>query len=315
MDWIDAEALARALPYRDVVEGLEQAFREGCELPERGHHPLGRVDGEPATLLLMPAWRSGRSLGVKVVTVFPSNRRRGEPSVYGTYLLLDPTTGRPLAALDGTELTRRRTAAASALASRFLSRPESRRLLVVGTGALAPHLARAHATVRPIEEVRVWGRSPDKALRLAEALAAGGLPARPEPDLEAGVRWADVVTCATLAREPLVRGEWVRPGTHLDLVGGFTPHMREADDEAVRRAKVFVDTRAGALREAGDLVQPLRAGVISEADVEADLFDLCRGLHPGRRTPESVTLFKSVGTALEDLAAAMLAWQRIRANV
>lgn len=311
MRWIDARTLSGILSYEPLVSALERMFREGCRVPLRHHHELGEVDGERATLLLMPAWREGAALGVKVVSVFPSNRARGEPSVHGTYLLLDPKSGRPLAALDGTELTRRRTAAASALASRFLARPDSRRLLVVGTGALAPHLARAHAGVRHVGEIRVWGRTPERARALAERLAAEGFPAVWEPDLEAGVRWADIVTTATLAREPLVRGRWLRPGAHLDLVGGFTPEMREADDEAVARARVFVDTREGALREAGDLVQPLERGVLRAEDVEADLFDLCRGRHPGRRQAAEITLFKSVGTALEDLAAAVFAWERV----
>ncbi len=314
MIWIAAETLSRVLAYGDLVDALERAFQEDCQVPVRHHHALGEVDGQPATLLLMPAWQTGRALGVKVVSVFPANRDRGEPSVYGTYLLLDPANGRPLALLDGTELTRRRTAAASALASRFLSRPDSRRLLVVGAGALAPHLARAHARVRPIEAMRVWGRTPERARALAERLAAEGLPAAWEPDLEAGVGWADVVTCATLARDPLVQGRWLRPGGHLDLVGGFTPQMREVDDEAVARAEVFVDTREGALTEAGDLVRPIRAGVLSPEDVRADLRDLCRRRHPGRTDPSQITLFKSVGAALEDLAAAVLAWERVRGS-
>jgi ornithine cyclodeaminase len=183
---------------------------------------------------------------------------------------------------------------------------------MVGTGALAPQLVRAHAAARPIAEVAIWGRAPDKAERLATALAAAlpGVAVRAVHDLESAARAADIVSCATLATEPLIRGAWLGPGQHLDLVGAFRPDMREADDEAVRRARVFVDTRAGALTEAGDVVQPLAAGVIAERDIQGDLFDLARGA-PGRQGADEITLFKSVGTALEDLAAARLVAERL----
>jgi ornithine cyclodeaminase len=207
----------------------------------------------------------------------------------------------------------RRTAAASALAADFLARPDARVLAVVGTGQLAPELARAHAAVRPIERMVVWGRSPEKAARVAAALTDDGFRAEPVADLRAAVETADVVTCATLAVEPLVKGEWLRPGCHLDLVGSFTPAMREADHEAVRRARVFVDTREGALSEAGELVQGLAAGALTEDAIAGELADLCRGAVAGRQTASEITLFKSVGTALEDLVAAELAVERASA--
>ena len=257
----------------------------------------------------MPAWQPGRALGVKVVTVFPANASRGLSAVQATYLLLDAETGSPRALLDGAALTRRRTAAASALAATYLARPDSATLVMVGTGSLAPHLVAAHAAVRPIREVRVWGRSAEKAAALAARLDRPGLRVTAVQDLEAAVRGADVVSCATLSAAPLVHGGWLRPGTHVDLVGGFTPAMREADDEAVRRSRVFVDTPA-ALAEAGDVVQPLARGVLRKEDV-ADLFDLVRGRRPGRQRDEEITLFKSVGAALEDLAAARLALERL----
>jgi ornithine cyclodeaminase len=181
---------------------------------------------------------------------------------------------------------------------------------MVGTGALAPHLVAAHALVRPIREVRVWGRDPAKARALAERLSSPQRQALAVADLESAVRQADIVSCATLSREPLVRGDWLRAGTHVDLVGGFTPEMREADDEAVRRARVFVDTREGALAEAGDLVQPIRSGILREPEVAGELAELARGRVPGRSGPQEITLFKSVGTALEDLAAARYALER-----
>jgi len=307
---ITAERVAEVLDEVSLVDRLRDAFKGGATVPVRHHHTVSVAGQADATLLLMPAWRDGGMLGVKVATVFPGNAARDLPAVMASYLLLDGATGAPLALLDGAVLTARRTACASALAADYLAAPESRALLMVGTGVLAPHLILAHAAVRPIAEVMVWGRSPDKAGRLAASLDRPGLPVAAVSDLEAAARRADVISCATLARDPLIRGAWLRPGQHLDLVGGFTPEMREADDDAVRRASLFVDTRAGALKEAGDLVDPLRRGVIAEGDVKGDLFDLARGTCPGRRGDDEITLFKSVGTALEDLAAAELAFER-----
>lgn len=309
-----------------LIDRLEALFRAGCEMPQRHHHTVVAPNGPgsaDATLLLMPAWTpraangaSGR-IGIKVVTVFPDNGRQSLPSIFGQYLLLDGATGAPLALLDGTMLTKRRTACASGLASRYLSRSDAASLLMVGTGALAPHLVRVHAKVRPITRVAVWGRDVDKARHLAQELA-GSLPAtvgrsitvQAVADRKSAVADADIVSCATLSKTPLVEGDWLRAGQHLDLVGAYTPQMRESDDSAVRRAKLYVDTRAGALTEAGDVVQPLAAGVIGPGDIVADLFDLSRRLTPGRAPDDqnAITLFKSVGAALEDLAAAELAF-------
>src|SRR4051794_4386200 len=244
MRTVTAEDIHRLLDYPSLVGALRAMFRDGCEVPPRHHHTIvaPEADGAPGTLLLMPAWRSGCSLGVKIVTVFPDNARRSLPAVHGTYLLLDAATGVPKALLDGTALTLRRTAAASALAAEFLARPDRAVHLMVGTGALAPHLAAAHAAVRPIRRTLVWGRNPAKAAALAQRLVSSGLAAEPVSDLAEAVSAADMVTCATLASQPLIRGAWLRPGTHLDLVGGYTPEMREADDEAVRRSRVYIDT-------------------------------------------------------------------------
>jgi len=305
---VTASELAAVLDDRGLVERLREAFRQGAEAPLRHHHAVP-ASGGLGTLLLMPAWRPGRSLGVKVVTVFPGNAARGLSAVQAAYLLLDPETGEPRALLDGTMLTRRRTAAASALAADYLARRHSSTLVMVGTGSLAPHLIAAHAAVRPIREVRIWGRSPDKARALAAGLDRPGLRCVAAPDLEPAVRGAAVVCCATLSASPLVHGAWLRPGAHLDLVGGFTPAMREADDEAIRRARVFVDTPA-AFEEAGDVVQPVASGLLRRADV-GDLFGLTRGTDAGRNSDEEITLFKSVGAALEDLAAADLAFERV----
>jgi ornithine cyclodeaminase len=309
---ISAAELRQTFTFPALIEALKQAFQSDIEVPVRHHHAIERPGEPAATLLLMPAWtkREGASAfaGVKIVSVYPGNSGRGLPSVTGAYLLLDGATGAPLAVIDGQALTLWRTAAASALAASCLARKDARRMVMVGAGALAPYLIAAHRSVRPIEDVVIWNRTLARAGALAAQLKGAGHPVRAAADLEAAVRAADLVSCATLSSEPIVRGAWLGPGAHLDLVGAFTPKMREADDEAMRRARLYVDTRAGALKEAGDIVQPLQLGIIKETDIAGDLFDLCRGKVEGRRAAEEITLFKSVGTAIEDLAAAMLAF-------
>jgi ornithine cyclodeaminase len=307
LPYLSAARVHAALDYTLLAEALREAFRVGCVAPLRHVH---EVTGAGDRLLLMPAWRPGEDLGVKLVTVFPRNRARGVATVSALYVLLDGATGHPRALIDGEALTLRRTAAASALAAAYLSRVDSASLLVVGTGALAPHMARAHCALRPMRKLMLWGRDPLRAEALAEALRGEGLPAEALADLAQGLAQADIVSCATTATEPVVRGALVRPGTHLDLVGAFTPEMREADDALIGRAQIFVDTYAGALKEAGDLVQPLASGLLARERVRAELAELVAGAHPGRRSRDEITLFKSVGTALEDLCAARLALER-----
>ena len=294
-----AEQVHAALEYPALIEELKRAFAQGASVPLRHAHQVN--EQENARLLLMPAWREGEALGVKIVTAFPGNAQRGAATVAATYVLLDGATGHPLALIDGEALTLRRTAAASALASSFLSRPDSRTLLVVGTGKLAPYMAAAHAVVRKFDRILVWGRSAEKARSLAQRLKASVAA-----DLLSALSAADVVTCATTAATAVVHGAHVRAGTHVDLVGGFTPTMREADDDLAAKASIFVDTYVGALAEGGDVVEPLRSGVVKRLDVRAELAELCRGEKPGRTSADEVTLFKSVGTALEDLAAARM---------
>ncbi|BDA84369.1 ornithine cyclodeaminase [Aureimonas sp. SA4125] len=311
---IGAAEVEQRLSWPELVGALDAMFRGGCAAPPRHHHPFD-IPGESAgTLLLMPAWVPGAYLGVKMVSVVPDNGSRALPAIAGTYILASALTGETLAIIDGACLTAWRTAAASALASQYLSRQDSANLLVVGTGALSARLAAAHASVRPIRRIAVWGRDRQKAGEAAARIRADGLDAEPVVDLEAAVRSADIVSCATLSREPLVRGAWLQPGAHLDLVGAFNPGMRESDDAAVLRSQIFVDTREGALHEAGDLVQPIRAGLIGPDAIAADLRELCLGLHPGRRSADEVTLFKSVGASLEDLAAAVLVYEKHRAE-
>ena len=309
---VTADEIDAALGRGGLVDALADAFRGGVAAPPRHHHPVPRP-GRDATLLLMPAWTEGEGagfLGVKIVSVFPTNGERGLPAVQGTYVLADGETGRPFAALDGTRLTLWRTAAASALAARHLARADASRMTMVGAGALAPFLVRAHASVRAIAEVAVWARRPDAAEALAAQLSAEGIAARATEDLASAVGNADLVSCATLAREPLVRGDWLRPGAHLDLVGAFDLSMREADDRALERASVYVDTPA-CLTEGGDVAVAIRAGGFDRGRVRGDLADLVAGRTTGRSSSDEITLFKSIGASLEDLAAAQLVWTRV----
>jgi ornithine cyclodeaminase len=309
MQVIDAPATRDALPFARLVPALHRAFAEGCEVPPRQAHAIGQADGIGCTSLIMPAWSRPRSArphyGVKIVNIAPGNAARGLPGLHASYLLFDALTGVPLACIDGGVLTTRRTAAASALAASFLARSDARRLLVVGAGAVARVLPEAYRAVRPIEHVAVWARAPDKAAALADALRADGFDAAAEVDLAAAVAQSDIVSCATLATEPLVHGRWLAPGSHLDLIGSFTPQMREADDDCFAGARLFVDTDE-ALRKSGDLLGPLSRGVLDAARRYGTLDDLCSGSLPGRQGPLERTVFKSVGTALEDLAAAVL---------
>lgn len=310
---VSGEEIERLLDDTALIEALAVAFAEGWNAPQRHHHEIRREGVAAATHLLMPAWTPGAPgdgafIGTKIVDVFPDNGARGLPSIHGLYVLQDGATGATLAVMDGARLTAWRTAAASALAARSLARPDAARLCMVGAGALAPRLVRAHAAVRPIRAVTLWNRNRAGAERLAADLA-GEFDVTVADDLAAAVSEADVISCATLAQTPLVRGAWLRPGQHVDLVGAFNLHMREADDEALRRARIFVDTPA-ALREGGDVAIALRAGVLEQAQVRGDLAALARG-GQGRRTAQEITLFKSVGAAIEDLAAACLVWRRV----
>jgi ornithine cyclodeaminase len=301
----DAAAIRARLPWPRMLAALDAALKTDIAAPLRTNHGI-EVPGMPtASLLLMPAWRVGHRIGVKLVTVFPGNRERGQRAVAGVYALFDARDGRLLALLDGEELTARRTAAASAYAAARLARAGARHLVMVGAGRLARGLIEAHRFVRPIDRVSLWSRTRAHADTAAAEMADAGLPVRACEDLEAAVREADIVSCATLATTPLVHGAWLAPGTHVDLVGAFQAHMRETDDAAMRRADlIVVDDRAAALAEGGDVVQALRSGAIAEAKIAAELRDFARGAHPGRTHADQVTVFKSVGFALEDLAAA-----------
>jgi ornithine cyclodeaminase/alanine dehydrogenase-like protein (mu-crystallin family) len=301
MKFISADDIARLVSYKDIVEALRQGFCADIETPVRHHHETGPA----TTLLLMPAWGVDFT-GLKTVTVKTDNAALGVPTVQAAYMLIDNKTGTPVCSMDGTELTRRRTACASALASDYLSRTESSTLLIVGAGALALHFARAHAAVRPIKTVLIYNRTSAKAQNVAVQLSTEGFAAEVVLDLETAMGRADIISGITSSNTAIVKGAWLKPGTHVDLAGAFKPTMREVDSDTVAAARVYVDTREGALAEAGDLVQARDEGRFDFKNVQGDLFELCRKKVHGRKTEAEMTLFKSCGTALEDLAAATL---------
>lgn len=301
MKSLDAATVTARLPYARLVPALREALARPVQAPQRVPFDLG---GD-ARLLVMPAWNE-RHLGVKLVNVFPGNAGLGLPAVSSTYVLSDGTTGHVEAIIDGETLTARRTAAVAALGASFLAPTKGGNLLLIGAGRVARELPAAFATVRPIDSVTVWTRRPEQAAALARELAAAGIAAAPCEDLAEAVASAAIVACATLSTEPIVRGAWLRPDAHLCLIGGFRPSMREADSAAIARGHVVADTRDGVLAEAGDILTPIAEEIIGADHVRADLFDLCRMSAPPAPPADTVTVFKSVGHAAQDLAAALL---------
>ncbi len=316
--YLDVNQLIEKLPWLALIDAIEKIFISDVIEPLRHQHDINvpnEANTTTASLLLKPAWIEGEYLGVKQVAIFPGNNALGLPGLNSSYLLSSAKTGEPLLQLDADELTARRTAAASALASRYLSREYSHKLLMIGSGRLAGSLVEAHSEVRPITEIKVWSRNQSSAQRMVDGLVAEGKNASvcTSADLPEQVSAADIISCATMSSQPIVLGKYLSEGTHLDLVGAFTPKMRETDDEAVQKSAVFIDTRAGALSEAGDLTQAADAGNFDPSQVIAELSELCNTQHKGRSqltNPDSqITMFKSVGAGREDLAAAILAYE------
>lgn len=319
---ISKEQLEVNLDYPILIEALREAFQEKYIVPTRHHHNYQNPKaGIESTLLLMPAWQVGEYLGVKMVTVSPKNGQYNLPSIHGIYTLFDAEKGMPLAQIDATTLTAQRTAATSALASSFLSKRNSETLLMVGTGALAPELIRAHSSVRPIKTVYVWGRNFEKAKAVSEFITkhlqifkSAKSKVFPIKNIEEGIAKADIISCATLSPSPLIFGKNLKAGQHLDLIGAYRPDMREADDEVILRSSVFVDSYEG-MYESGDIASPLENGTLKKGNICGSLFELCRGEKAGRKdniSANEITLFKSVGHGLEDLAAAKLIYEKLK---
>ena len=306
--FLDDDQVAALTPWPALVDAIRDAFRLNGVSPARHHHAIPGKEREDITLLLMPAWDETGDFGVKLATVARSNAALGLPTLHGMYVLFSGATGMPRAILDARALTARRTAAASALASRYLSREDSNTLLVIGTGQVARQLVAAHCSVRPIEEVRIWGRSPSKAQQVADSASrVTGARCTAVADIETGASGADIISSATPAEDPLLQGRWVAPGTHVDLVGAYKPTMCEADADLIGKAgRVFIDTMEGARVEAGDLIQAVEAGTFSFDEIAGDMYELSSGDEGLRRDANEITVFKSVGVALQDLAAAQL---------
>jgi ornithine cyclodeaminase len=300
--------------FSELIQELKQSFsNSNVIVPLRHHHdfPNPEVDSD-STLLLMPAWNPSKIAGVKIVTVSPENSQFDLPSIQGTYIYFDALKGSVKAIIEAKSLTVKRTAAASALASSYLSRKDSKSMLMIGTGALSINLIKAHASVRPLENVYLWGRNFQKAEAIAAELKNEKFNVYPIQSIEEKISEVDIVSCATLSKTPLVLGAYLKPGQHIDLVGAYRPTMREADDDTIKKASVFIDTYQGGLKESGDIFIPLQSGVLKEKDIKADLFELCSNQKSGRKNNEEITLFKSVGHSLEDLTAATYYYNKFK---
>ncbi|CAN5515095.1 ornithine cyclodeaminase family protein [soil metagenome] len=304
---IDAARTRASLPFDRLIAALRETFTAGADVPLRHHHFMPQPDGSTATILIMPAWQRA-FVGIKIVTIFPENGRRALPGLFSSYLLCDGETGQHIALIDGNEITSRRTAGIAALGALFLARENASKLLICGSGRIASLLADAFRAVRPIDKVAVWNVNEAGAARLVFDLRAKGIDAYVAHDLERAAGEADIVSCATLAESPIIKGAWLKPGTHLDLIGSFTPFMREADDEVFRRGRVYVDTY-DALKESGELLDPIRDGVLTPGDLAGSLAELCRAERKGRGSDSEITVFKAVGNALSDIAAAGLVYR------
>lgn len=312
MNVIDAARMRAVTSYPDLVEWLRESHLDAIDAMDDLLMTQPAATGGADTLLIRAAWQRGKQIGIKLVTVFPANAGGALPSIQAVYMLFDGGNGQPLASLDGTELTYWKTAADSALGARFLAREDAKELCMIGAGAQAPHLIRAHCSVRPsIERVTIWNRTHAKAEALAAAAPVDGVTFQATTDVEAACRGADVITTATAAEAPLVLGKWLRPGQHLDLVGGYKPEMREADTEAFERARVFVDARETTVGVCGDLLEPEKEGRFSPDRIEGDLFDLCRHGLPAPRADGDVTLFKNGGGGHLDLMTASYYVERV----
>jgi ornithine cyclodeaminase/alanine dehydrogenase-like protein (mu-crystallin family) len=303
---IDNEFIENNNVFSELIQELKLGFSiNKTIIPMRHHHDFPNPDvNADSTLLLMPAWNPSKDAGVKIVTVSPKNGQFNLPSIQGTYIYFDAIKGTIKAILEAKSLTVKRTAAASALAASYLSRKDSNSMLMIGTGALSTNLIKAYASIRPIKKVFVWGRNFEKAQAISTALKNESFSIQPIKTIEEKISEVDIVSCATLSKTPLVLGKYLKAGQHIDLVGAYKKDMREADDETITQASVFVDTFQGGLKESGDIVIPIKNGILKEDAIKADLFQLCSNKHNGRTSKKELTVFKSVGHALEDLVAA-----------
>ena len=301
MKLIDADAVGQTLSPKILVEALRRGHASGgIGTVER----LLAQQGDNAALT-WAGWHQDRGLAIKTATVFPGNARADLPNIQSVVVLFGARDGTPLAAIHGERFTRMKTAADSALGADILAAPEADTLAVLGAGGQAETHVRFLCAVRPtIREVRVWNRSAPAALALAERLAAPGLAASAVADPRSAVEGAAIVTCLTASTSPVLQGAWLGEGAHVDLVGGYTPAMRESDDDVVRKGRLFADSRRFGVLACGDYAQPIGSGVIEADAVLGDLFDLCGGKVLGRTQPIDLTVFKNGGGGHLDLMAA-----------
>lgn len=304
--YINQSFIEEKTSFLELISELKDGFsRNDTITPKRHHHDFpNKQMGADTTMLLMPSWQDGKDAGVKVVSLSPKNSKLNLPSIQGIYIYMDALSAEVKAILDAKSLTNKRTAATSALASSYLSDPSSKTLLMIGTGALSPELIKAHCSVRPIKHVMIWGRNIEKAAAVKRLLAKEGLDLEVVQQLHEAIAKADIISAATLSKDPLILGKYLRAGQHIDLVGSFKPDMREADNEAVQKAKLFADVRSMATKESGDFAIPIEQGLIGLEDIIADLFYLIQEKDSYKRAEGDITLFKSVGYAMEDLIAA-----------
>lgn len=306
----DADAVHAGLPYDRLIEALIDHHRRDVDARQSAVLTmLSSTGAHNDNFLALPAWQKGRAIGAKLVSVFPENEHNGSglPSVQGVYVLFSGTDGSVEAVIEGASFTVRKTAADSGMGARYLAGAEASRMLMVGAGALGPHLIQAHVAARPsIREVSIWNRTPARAATLAENLTLPGVTLTATQDLEAAARQADVISCATMAVDPLIHGDWLKPGAHLDLVGSFRPDMHECDEQAIRRGSVFTDSPWSAVEDCGEIIDALASGALTLQDIRADLFDFARGNHPGRTSNDEITVFKNGGGGHLDLMTAQV---------
>jgi ornithine cyclodeaminase len=310
MRFIDWDEVHRLADYPSVVDAIARMYAAGCDAMDRMIMTQPTSDGADGDFLMQPAWMRGRAFGIKIANVFPSNELRGKPSILGVYVLFDGNTGELLACIDGPAETMIKTASNSAVASRLLARHDAEVMFMMGAGKLAPYLIAAHASVRPIKRVMIWNRTAEKAQNLASHLNKPNLTVQAVTDRAAAAAESDLICCATYAAEPILKGAWLKPGSHVDLVGSYRPDLRESDDDVIRRAgRLYVDARFSTIGISGDVIEPIKHNILQTNDV-TDLFELAQGVQPGRKNADEITVFKSGGGGHEDLATAIMLYER-----
>ena len=307
---LDADKILNTLPYTTLVDELAALHRQPIGLVDELLMESTDAANNVGHFFIRAGWQPEKAVGAKVITVFPRNNKTGEkPSIQAVYVLFEGTHGTPVACLDGTALTWMKTATDSALGSKLLAREDIETMLMIGAGQMAPHLVGAHCELRPsLRRVYIWNRTADKAETLAGSLSARfpAIDFVATGEIEAAAREADLICSAVGSTRPLIHGEWLKPGCHVDLVGAYTAEMREADDEVLRRGRLFVDARETTIDHIGELMIPIAAGIISGNDILASLSDLCGGGHPGRGGDDEITVFKNGGGGHLDLMCARI---------